>query len=250
MVLRSYLHFGLLGLVLSLSLGGLGCGRRLSESCAVSQDQLDSFLPTLDSAPVRVMMDLDFTAEQRVRIFEAVNTWNTWSKRTFGKTLFIASVTPTAFPYSSAESGSCSGRSGDPKSVAIVHEEDSGTWEGMGLKKNIPAATVRCTAGERLVDQVMVVNPALVDQRQIQSIALHELGHVIGLDHSCMDGAGTGNYKGCSSLDEDHPYRSASMFPVLRGPSVMWGGPELKEGLKENDTVRANCVLGMLSGSP
>ena len=60
----------------------------------------------------------------------------------------------------------------------------------------------------------------------LQSLVTHELGHLLGLNHSCV-GAG------CNGAPSD--YINAIMFPSYNPGSI-------KRALNSNDQGRANCL--------
>ncbi|MBI3544495.1 MAG: hypothetical protein HY075_14585 [Deltaproteobacteria bacterium] len=79
----------------------------------------------------------------------------------------------------------------------------------------------------------------------IQSIALHELGHLLGLDHSC-GALGRPNQANpnvsCpdSATDPNNPLLATVMFPQVFFDQT--GAGEVKQALTTNDQGRANCA--------
>ncbi len=73
----------------------------------------------------------------------------------------------------------------------------------------------------------------------LQSIITHELGHLVGLDHSCVGGKVAGK-PNCNSGALDPAYSEAVMFPVFYFDSQ--GHGETKRDLTSNDQGRANCL--------
>jgi hypothetical protein len=84
----------------------------------------------------------------------------------------------------------------------------------------------------------------------MKSIISHELGHLLGLGHSCETGgkrvAGKGgiytlDVPSCQALPGDHVYRSALMFPTFAFTTS--GQGEERYVLNANDQGRANCLV-------
>jgi len=70
----------------------------------------------------------------------------------------------------------------------------------------------------------------------LQSIVLHEMGHLAGLNHSCENFAKSGTPLCSSNTD----YASAVMAPVFTFDST--GQGQQKRTLTDNDEGRANCL--------
>lgn len=73
----------------------------------------------------------------------------------------------------------------------------------------------------------------------MQSIILHEFGHLMGLNHSCeaFQKNGTPN---CNDPNMSPDYATASMFPVFTFDQA--GNGQQKRSLGSNDESRANCL--------
>jgi hypothetical protein len=81
-----------------------------------------------------------------------------------------------------------------------------------------------------------------VDSSQFSSVVIHELGHSLGLDHSCVEAKGSTKFRSCVGLSEDDPYREAVMYPSLRARASLSDQPEIKDLLRPNDSMRASCL--------
>jgi hypothetical protein len=77
----------------------------------------------------------------------------------------------------------------------------------------------------------------------LQSIALHEMGHLMGINHSCETTSKTG-VPNCNSGTLNASYRTASMYPNFSFYSS--GAGEVRRTLNSNDQGRMNCVYKYL----
>jgi hypothetical protein len=79
----------------------------------------------------------------------------------------------------------------------------------------------------------------------LQSIVLHEMGHLMGINHSCTTDStkSSGTFPFCSS-SMDPSYRSASLYPNFSFYSN--GTGEIRRSLNDNDEGRMNCVYKYL----
>ena len=76
-------------------------------------------------------------------------------------------------------------------------------------------------------------------QPDLESIILHEFGHMIGLNHSCENTTRTG-VPNCADPNINSDYLSASMFPAFAFDQT--GAGEVRNNLNSNDQGRANCI--------
>jgi hypothetical protein len=104
--------------------------------------------------------------------------------------------------------------------------------------------TLRCRTPSRLVRQTILVRPDLMPKVQVESILLHELGHTLGLDHSCAFHRNEPDWVGCSMLDPSHPYVMAVLYPLISKNEQYPDRSEIKETLEQNDRDRALCWVG------
>ncbi|MEK7689396.1 MAG: hypothetical protein AAB425_00085, partial [Bdellovibrionota bacterium] len=139
---------------------------------------------------------------------------------------------------------SCSGMSGDLFDVCfpIIRENSLTRWTAAKLDENTPAVTYRCSSNGSLTSQTIYINTELSRPEQLRSILIHELGHAIGLDHSCELGEAKEGLGACDGLDDMHPYHEAVMYPSLRLSMPKSGDPEVKESLASNDQTRTKCL--------
>ena len=215
----------------------------LSASCKAGADQMGAFLPRIETQePVTVGIDSRFTSAQQSEIMKSIDVWNDYGRKNTGRDFFRASVTRVPGGSQPAAREDCKFSAGEANGSGfrIVKEDNSKYWKSLNLSEQNGAATVRCSSGGKLLRQVVMINTTNSPPEQFMSISLHELGHTLGLGHSCTNGAGTADYASCGSLQPDHAYRVAVMYPVLQ--LFGDGKVETKELLRQNDTERTDCL--------
>lgn len=206
----------------------------------IAPEQRGSYMPPLEEhQPVHVLIDPRFSSEQHEVISRAVEKWNSFSQASLHRSFF-----ETAIVSDPGEGASLDGKGSDicplitesSESFRIVREDSEDTWKEFGLKKNNPGVTFRCSSGTALTKQIILINPQYAIREQFMSIILHELGHSVGLNHSCSGNPGVSDYLSCDQvMRPEHPFHRAIMFPKL-------GSDEIKEDLRSNDKERANCL--------
>jgi hypothetical protein len=220
----------------------------LTSSCQVAPDQRKTFMPKLAEATAEVQVDSTFTNDQQNAIRDAADRCNRVARGLTGADFFTVRVTSLADSLRSVDPHVCSNKYGTQRQFVILNETNLTHWKTLGLNSSVPGATVRCFSSTEVSQQMVWLFPGLISTEQFSSVVIHELGHTLGLDHSCMGSEGTPEEKfiACQGLSSSHPYRQAIMYPSLRvttpGASKLTDPPEIKNDLRSNDVLRTQCL--------
>jgi len=224
---------------------GMGCGKKGATdsfdgiACGAS-DQYHSYMNPMDSTLVQtISVDSAFDAEEVAKIQAAVDTWNSDSRSAVGHDLFRTQVLGISAQAVPVAANDCS-FPGAHGAFSIVKITDQETWTNLGFSKNNPGVTIRCAQNRDFAEkQVVLLNTANMQSipQIFQSVILHELGHAIGLDHSCdAANANIPGFAGCKKPGTDESYKEAVMYPYVN-PA------DLRESLRPNDRERTTCAL-------
>jgi hypothetical protein len=255
----------LLSLVISTGSVVSGCGKdstkssllgssggsltgNVSLTCGAS-DQYDSYMmPIFTSAVpaeirnsgIPVYIDHQFTSVQQQSLVKALQQWNTILLQKNGHRIFQIQTEPLMNGVMPETLADCSFGVSEYQ-YAILLTRDDAKWASYGMNSMTPAITIRCSDDTKVFKQATIINANLSPDDLIHSIALHEVGHAMGLDHSCTSEEGRDHYLNCSALSESHPYRKAIMYPSISEQASLNLD---KQALNPNDQERAACILG------
>ncbi len=234
-----------------------GCAKKtedkvLVKDCVLPDDQKATLSGRWSATPIPLALNvsqLGFSAQEVATIAKSADTWNHFTLSSQG--LQIVN-------YGSQDSPNVSGAS---KPLAIctqsIIEGEKFTGSVLIIKQgawpypnhNAIALTSFCTrAATGSLSEIYIAILELNYQDffvagkkapDLQSIVLHEMGHVIGLDHSC-DLRQKAGFPDCRSNDLPPSYLNAAMFPSFGFDDS--GHGEQRQALNENDQGRANCL--------
>jgi len=227
--------------------------------CSLPKDQgTGSLVGPWNSRPISIVFDQEFYLSNDGAVLtslrNAVQTWNSWSSLR-GFSIFSI-INDSSSGISGGEhiptNATCEQSaytSGYTTAVGVWKIQASGDGknarDSCGTEKQkILADTVqgqtdwivyngKITAASILLNFDAWNAPGKV-KVDVESLLLHELGHVVGLLHSCNPGTGDATASVNCSL-ASASYISAVMFPALYSD-------QLRRSLGQNDYNRVNCL--------
>lgn len=242
---------------LVLSVLGLSCApsgalsKPVVKDCVLPDDQTGTLSGHWRITPIPIAFkQSDFSTDEMAQMVKAADTWNSFYTQSQGFPLIDYggdSANPrlsiAAKPSALCSQGIVSATQfiGQVVVYKAVHWPYANLHTAIGLTSFCP---IPAKPLNNFFMAIMEINyeDFFVDgkkQPDLQSIFLHELGHLVGLNHSCetKDKTGTPN---CNSADLNQDYFNAVLFPVILFDSA--GQGEQRRDLQSNDQGRANCL--------
>jgi hypothetical protein len=244
----------LLLLLLGLSLlAGSSCAlqdRKSSRStqlaCVLPTDQRYTLTGRWSLTPVQIAVQVGmFSVSEKYQIMEAARTWNDFFAESMGKSgvdyLEDGQLRESATPFGRPNCADTVVQDGRFIRSLGIFKTTSGWSQG----SQVIGATWTCDTSTRYGD--MLTNAAIELNYQnfwgsnpqkpdLQTIVLHELGHLMGLKHSCSEGEAGIPY--CQSAPR--LYTEAVMRPSFGFANYPFG--DQVRDLRENDESRMNCL--------
>jgi len=230
-----------------------GCVRALSDAggvvteCILPEDQLGTISGRWPVLPVPVALaDGQYSSDDSTAITSAADSWNEFYSESMGTTLLNygdggANSSSKSRPDSICAEGIVSGE--EYSGEVVVYKD--GDWD---YDSDIIALTTFCPIPDdpypRIYMGVMELNYQyffVSGQKlpDLESIMLHEFGHLIGLNHSC-ETTEKADTPDCTVDNLESDYYYAVMFPIIFFPDDVSG--EQRRVLQDNDMGRANCL--------
>ncbi|MFZ9594849.1 MAG: hypothetical protein ACO3A2_02090 [Bdellovibrionia bacterium] len=255
------------GPFLSCALYSPSSSQPVSKNCEVPADQSGTISGKWAIGPIPVAFQQGaFSADEIRAITAAMDTWNQFSMKAQGVTMFDYGGSATEPRLSAslnpkASNSLCSSgliQSTSFKGAVVIYK--LGTWPS-NYASSAMALTTYCTIPgtpyNSFFSAVMELNyqsffaAGTGRYPDLQTITLHEFGHLVGLNHSCEfdNKSGTPN---CSSPSLNPEYFIASMYPRFGFDGS--GAGEVKQILRTNDQTRTNCIYSptntKIAGAP
>ena len=230
-------------------------GAPVTTQCLIPKDQSGTIYGRWKTFPIPIATyQGSFSDTETAIIANSANTWNSFFNSSKGISIITptgtSSVSNSAFPTAPCSQSLVANN----QFTGNVVMYKPASWPFTGKAIAITLLCDQVIKGAPYKDLHMaVMNLNYIDyfttqkRPDLQSIITHELGHLLGLNHSC-ELTKKANTPNCNAAGLNPAYISAIMFPVFGFDQ--FGIGQIKQGVGPNDQSRANCLYPTATISP
>lgn len=247
---------------LGCSISSSSSGQMLIKTCNVPSDQSGTISGHWPKTPIPIAFHQgDFNPTETGQITAAIDTWNYFYSASIGiPTISYGSAgSPTlSTSQNPAQLGALCGQgvlsSGQFSGNIVIYKLGQWPTSYPTTAMALTSFCINSTNNGSYPNMYMAVIEVNYQNffsagnkiPDLQTIFLHELGHLLGLNHSCEATPTKAGVPNCNAPSLNPDYNSAIMYPVFTFDTS--GAGQVKRTLGQNDESRANCLYSGPSG--